>query len=62
MTLVVVSGRSVDVELLDLELGGALVDEALVALGAGDGHLLAVVQQLAWRCRCRRSPAGRARG
>ena len=29
-----------------LELGDAFVDEALVALGAGDGHLLLVVQDV----------------
>ena len=46
MILVRVSGSVGEIDLLDLELGDALVDEAFVALGAGDGDLLLVVQHV----------------
>ena len=48
ITLVRVAGALREIDLARFELGGALVDEALLALRAGDGDLLLVVQHL--RC------------
>src|SRR3546814_1838874 len=39
-------GDVVERQLLDLELADALVDEPLLALGAGDRHILAVMENL----------------
>ena len=47
---------------LDVELGDALVDEALVALGAGDRDLLVVVQHMRGVAGADDRRQGRARG
>ena len=51
-----------EIELFRLEVGGSLVNEAFVPLGAGHRHLLFVMEDAASHCRCRRPPAGPIRG
>ena len=46
MTLVLVAGRLATSIVSHLEVGDALIDEADVALGAGDGDLLLVVEDV----------------
>ena len=56
-------GHRVELGLLDAEVEQPVVDEAGVALGAGDGHLVAVGERRRWRRRCRRRrgcPSSRA--
>ena len=55
-------GHRVELGLLDGEVEQPVVDEAGVALGAGDGHLAAVGERVGWRRRCRRRRGCPARG